>query len=166
MSYLRQLKSVPLVSLVVLCVCIFAVGLGNIGRPVHAQSVRAQPLIGVADLAGPWQATLLWSNSGCGPQTGLLNMNLDSTGTDASATLVGHSDPAPPDCGDQVTTQTFSIQTLNPDGSGTAGLTCGPACGWQFRIQVNLDATIFNMVVVEHPNPGNFVEGTAIHQRQ
>jgi hypothetical protein len=32
---------------------------------------------GIGDLAGPWQASLLWSNSGCGPASGLLNFTLD-----------------------------------------------------------------------------------------
>jgi hypothetical protein len=58
--------------------------------------------------------------------------------------------------------QTFNIISLNSNGSGTAGLTCGTGCGWTFAIQVAPDRSSFNMVDVT--DPGNFLEGTAIHQ--
>ena len=98
--------------------------------------------------------------------SGLVNFILDSAGTTNSAVLVTHASvPAPPGCGDSILTgQTFTIQSLNPDGSGTAGLTCGINCGWVFRIQVARDDDIFNMVDVEPTNSGNFVEGSAIRQ--
>ena len=156
-----KLKAVRFAFVAMLCVAAFGVGSGQLGqlaRPAHADNA-----ITVSDLKGSWQAALLWSNSGCGPMSGLLNFTLDSTGNAPSATLVGHAGAAP-GCGDQTTTQTFTIKSLNPDGSGTAGLTCGAGCGWEFNIQVDRKATIFNMVDVNPNNPDNYVSGTAIRQ--
>ena len=70
-------------------------------------------------------------------------------------------------CGNNQTTETFRIDSLNPDGSGMAGLTCnnGVGCGWVLTIQVDRKNTIFNMADIEPTNPGNFVAGTAIKQR-
>jgi hypothetical protein len=53
-------------------------------------------------------------------------------------------------------------KTLDSNGSGTAGLTCGAGCGFTFQIQVAPDRTVFNLVDVTDPN--NFLEGVAIHQ--
>jgi hypothetical protein len=117
----------------------------------------------IANLQGPWQAALVYSNTGCGPASALLNFTLDNTGTTHSAKLVFHSG-AGPGCGDSTTTQTFTIQTLKPDGSGTAGLTCGAGCGWEFNIQVDRDRNMFNLVDAYPLNPNNFVAGTAIRQ--
>jgi hypothetical protein len=52
--------------------------------------------------------------------------------------------------------------TLN--GSGTAGLSCGTACGWALNIQVSPDRSIFNVVDVSPSSPGNYLQGVAIHQ--
>lgn len=68
-------------------------------------------------------------------------------------------------CGDGTTTGvTFTINTLNTNGSGTANLTCGVGCGWNFDIQVSPDRAMFNLVDVSSANPGNYLEGVAIHQ--
>jgi hypothetical protein len=115
---------------------------------------------GVGDLAGPWQATLLWSNSGCGPISGLLNFTLNKDGVASSATLASHTNG----CGDSTTKQAFTIESLDSEGSGTANLTCGVGCGWNFVIQVSNNNKIFNLVDVDPANPGNFVEGLAISQ--
>ena len=135
-----------------------------------ALSPAARTQSTISSLAGPWQATLLWSGSGCGPAAGLVNFTLNSAGTTNSAVLVFHSGPGE-GCGDSTLTgQTFTIDSLNPDGSGTASLTCGPGCGWGFNIQVSpqiirgAKPEIFNMVDVDTENPGNFVEGSAIRQ--
>jgi len=101
--------------------------------------------------------------------SGLVNFTLDATGTDTHATLRTHgpASPSPGPCGDTTSTQTFQITVLNPNGSGEAHLSCGPGCGWDFTIQVDHFRRIFNMVngfVKGNPNPGNFVEGTAIQQ--
>lgn len=116
--------------------------------------------IGKADLAGPWQVSLILANSGCGPMSILVNFTLNSNGSATNATLVSHSS-----CGDTTTSgQTFTVNTLNSNGSGTAGLSCGTGCGWAFNIQVAPDRSTFNLVDVSSSNPGNYVQGTAIHQ--
>jgi hypothetical protein len=125
----------------------------------EAPSANATGLT-IASLRGSWQATLLWSGGGCGPSSGLLNFTFGLNGTTSTATLIGHS----AGCGNSSTTQTFTVQSLRPNGSGTANLSCGRACGWQLIIQVDPTATIFNLVDVDPANPGNFVEGTAIKQ--
>jgi hypothetical protein len=153
MKYLRQLRRPKLGFLVVLSFVTIALSIG-------AQTLRADPP-GVARLAGPWQAALVWSGSGCGPMAGVVNFTLDETGADHQATLRTHGA-----CGDSETTETFRIDSLNPNGSGMASLTCnnGVGCGWVLTIQVDRKGTIFNMADIELTNPGNFVAGTAIRQ--
>jgi hypothetical protein len=150
MSYPRQ----RLVLVVVL-------GLVSLGIGLVKLAYAKEPL-SVAHLAGPWQAALIWSGSGCGPASGLVNFTLDSNGTTNTGKLVFHT----AGCGDSIlSNQTFTVQTLNPDGSGTANLSCGAGCGWEFNIQVDRDRNIFNLTDVDPANPGNFVAGTAIRQR-
>ena len=156
MNYLLQPKWMRLALVTVVCLAVLAVPLVKRARATHEHEDRP---ISIRDLAGPWQATLLWSSSGCGPASGLINFTLDSTGTTPSAKLVGHSG-----CGDSTTTQTFTIHTLNPNGSGTAGLTCGGGCGWEFTIQVDRQRSMFNLVNVDPANFNNYVAGTAIRQ--
>jgi hypothetical protein len=113
-----------------------------------------------SDLSGPWQVSLIAASSGCGPMSVLVRFTLNSTGSASNATLVSHGS-----CGDSTATgQTFTITSLNSSGSGTAGLSCGVGCGWTFNIQVTPDRSVFNLVDVATSNPGNFVEGVAIHQ--
>jgi hypothetical protein len=121
---------------------------------------NATGLITKADLEGPWQATLLLANGGCGPMSILVNFTLNSAGSAANATLVSHSG-----CGTSTTTgQTFTISSLGQNGSGSANLSCGVGCCWNLRIQVSSDRSIFNLVDVDANNPGNYVQGVAIHQ--
>jgi hypothetical protein len=116
--------------------------------------------ISKADLTGSWQATVVLANSGCGPMTLLVNFTLNGSGVATNANIVQHGA-----CGDSTLTgQTFTISSLNANGSGVAGLTCGSGCGWGFNIQVAPDRSIFNLVDVNPANANNFVEGTAIHQ--
>jgi hypothetical protein len=111
-----------------------------------------------ADLSGPWQAALVGS-SGCGTGTLLIDFTLNTSGT-GSATLVGHSSG----CGDTtVTGQTFNISSVNANGSGVAGVSCGVGCGFNFKIQVSPDRGTFNIVDTTDPIP-NFWAGTAVHQ--
>jgi hypothetical protein len=130
---------------------------------IGAQTLQAAPKAGMSRLAGPWQATLVWSGSGCGPMAGVVNFNLDKNGVDNSATLRTHGA-----CGDNTSTELFRIDSLSADGSGRASLTCNNqvGCGWVLTIQVDRRGTIFNMADIEPENPENFVAGTAIKQRQ
>lgn len=122
------------------------------GQSTEAATIATQ------NLFGPWQITLT-GVTGCGVSTLLVNLTLDTTGKDTNATIVTHS----AGCGDgPLPGQTFQIISLNPNGSGMAGLSCGPGCGFTFAIQVAPDATIFNLVDIT--DPGNFLEGVAIHQ--
>ena len=114
--------------------------------------------IGKADLAGPWQIALS-GNTGCGLVSMLATVTLNSAGS-GTGSLHTHGQ-----CGDSVVTgQTFTITSLGSNGSGTANLSCGVGCGWDFTIQVAPDRSTFNLVDVSSANPGNFVAGVAVHQ--
>ena len=115
--------------------------------------------IGKADLSGAWAATLT-GDTGCGVTTLYVTFTLSTSGS-GSATYQSHT----AGCGDGTTTGvTFTIQTLNSNGSGTANLSRGSGCGWNFNIQVSPDRSMFNLVDVSPENPGNYLEGSAVHQ--
>jgi len=126
---------------------------------------KATGVIGKEDLAGMWQATLT-GDTGCGITTLLVTFTLNAAGT-GPATIDGHTSfpqsPQTPGCGDRINAgQRFTIESLSSNGSGTAGLSCGAGCGWNFHIQVSPDRTVFNLVDITDPR--NFLEGVAIHQ--
>lgn len=124
-----------------------------------AQLSKATGTITKGDLTGPWAMTLT-GDTGCGVSTSLVTFTLNSAGT-GSATIVSHTSG----CGDRTSTgDTFTVNTLNANGSGTANLTCGAGCGWNLDIQVSADRSIFNVVDISPVNPGNYLEGTAVHQ--
>ncbi len=113
-----------------------------------------------ADLSGAWQMTII-GQTGCGFGTTLYTFTLNASGS--SSNVVGTYHTA--GCGDGTSSgNTFTILSLNPDGSGTAGLSCGTGCGWNLNIQVSPDRSKFNVIDVSPANPGNFIEGVAIHQ--
>ncbi|MBV8277932.1 MAG: hypothetical protein JO170_22085 [Verrucomicrobia bacterium] len=114
--------------------------------------------IALSSLKGRWALSLVGS-TGCGHQSIYATFKLDATGS-GSATVQFHGD-----CGDTTTENLpFVIQSLNPDGSGRANLSCGPACGWNLIIQVAKDGELFSAVDVDPVNPGNFLAGTAVRQ--
>ena len=113
--------------------------------------------IGKDDLSGPWAITLI-GDTGCGSSTMLATGTLDTTGN-GPVTLKGHS----AGCGNSSSTEKFQILTLNPNGSGTASLTCGSGCGWVFTIQVAPDRAVFNLVDITDVG-NNRLQGTAVHQ--
>lgn len=117
----------------------------------------AAPPITVAQLAGPWQVAVS-GNTGCGVSSLLYTGKLDSTGQ-STGTLTGSS----AGCGSSTTTQTFNILSLNGNGSGTAGLTCGTGCGWTFNIQVSRNKQVINLVDVVNGG-ANVLSGTAVKQ--
>src|ERR1035438_228802 len=114
--------------------------------------------IAKADLTGTWVATLV-GNTGCGVASMQVTFTLSSSGT-GSASIITHAQCAD----DTLNGQTFTVISLSPNGSGTAGLTCGPSCGWTFDIHVAPDRSIFNMVVVTTSDPRNYLAGVAIHE--
>ena len=72
-----------------------------------------------ADLSGAWQMTII-GQTGCGFGTTLYTFTLNASGS--SSNVIGTYHTA--GCGDGTSSgNTFTIQSLNPDGSGTAGLT-------------------------------------------
>jgi len=110
-----------------------------------------------ADLTGAWVVSL-YAQTGCGVGTSQVNFTLNAAGVSTAATNKLHNS-----CGDTTTTgNTFTITSLNTNGSGTAGLTCGVGCGWTFNIQVSPDRSTFTLV--DLTDPLNFLEGTAVHQ--
>jgi hypothetical protein len=117
----------------------------------YSSSPNNSPL---ALLAGPWQITLV-GNTGCGPSSLLFSGSLNTSGT-ATGTLTASSG-----CGKGSSPQTFTITDWNSvTVSGTATLSCGSGCGWTFAIQLDSDASSFNLVDVA--NGGNELAGTAI----
>ncbi len=126
----------------------------------HAQT-SVQPAVTVPQMAGSWQAALV-GNTGCGFTSMLVNFTLNSAGT-GTATITANSASSNPGCGPGVSyNQTFAINSLNTVGSGTANLTCGPDCGWEFNIQLAPNRQIFNLVDVI--NDSNYLAGTAVRQ--
>ena len=110
-----------------------------------------------ADRSGNWQVTR-YGQGGCGVATSLVTFNLNGSGV-GTATNKSHS----VGCGDTTTTgNTFTINSMTSNGSGTAGLTCGAGCGFTFSIQVAPDRSAFNLVDITDAN--NFLEGVAVHQ--
>ena len=112
-----------------------------------------------SDLTGSWQVTL-YGLGGCGVGSSLVTFTLNTSGVATNAAATNHS----VGCGDTSSTgNTFSIISLNADGSGTAGLSCGTGCGFAFNIQVSPDRSTFNLVDVSSTNPGNFLAGLAVN---
>jgi len=134
------------------------VTLFSVAWPSVADGQTTTPIT-ISRLQGPWAMTLI-GITGCGNGTSWVTFTLDAAGV-GSATIQSHTSG----CGDLTSTDLpFKIQTLNANGSGTANLSCGFACGWEFKIQVNRLGTIFTVVDVDSQNPGNYLQGTAIHQ--
>jgi hypothetical protein len=123
-----------------------------------SEAEQATGTITKADLSGPWAMTVT-GVTGCGETTMYVTFTLNSAGSGTS-TQQGHSAA----CGDNTGSAPITITSLNPNGSGTANLSCGTGCGWDFTIQVSPDRSVFNLVDVSPANPGNFLEGVAIHQ--
>jgi hypothetical protein len=131
-------------------------------RPPRA-AAQSSPRVTFASVQGPWALALV-GNTGCGITSMYVSFNLNASGVDNNATLQFHSTG----CADSTTTQTFVIQTLNPDGSGTANLSCGPGCGWDLNIQVMLPhpgvSQAFTAADVAPENPDNVLAGTAVRK--
>jgi hypothetical protein len=119
-----------------------------------------EPRLSIAELAGPW-AISLGGNTGCGLSSMYVTTTLDATGS-GLATIRGSSTGCPPAVTPGLS---FRVESLNPDGSGTANLSCGPGCGWDFIIQVPRGMTnTFTVVDVAPENANNVLVGTAARQ--
>jgi hypothetical protein len=114
------------------------------------------------NLAGPWQLALGGADhDGDCSVSAVTSFKLNAKAEAKSMTVVFHGE-----CGGDGTdteTYTLSVQTLNPDGSGTAKLVCaGTDCDLDLKIQVSPDRSTFSVVDVS--KEGEFFMGTAIHQ--
>jgi len=143
-------------ALLALFAVITLVALASLTTLSSAADTAVKPQVTIAQLKGPWAMTLT-GVTGCGATTMYVTFTLNAKGS-GDATQIGHSSG----CGDGKGVAPFVIRTLNANGSGTANLSCGSGCGWDFIIQVSPDHKVFNLVDVT--NVGNFVEGTAIFQ--
>ena len=120
-----------------------------------AQEAKVKPAITIAQLAGPWQVALV-GNTGCGISSLLFNGTMNSSGQ-ATGTLIGNSG-----CGPSNNSQTFTVNSLKSNGSGTAFLSCGEGCGWNLTIQVSPNEQVIGLVDIT--DPGNYLAGTAVRR--
>lgn len=106
---------------------------------------------------GQWQIALV-GNTGCGQTVMLFTGSLNGSPT-ATGPLTASSG-----CGSSKSTQTFTINTWNPQGyaigNGTANLSCGVGCGWDFEIQEQI-GQVFTLVDVTNGG-NNVLAGTAV----
>ena len=143
--------------LVVLAVLVL-VGIISVAAMSAAQEQALPPAATRAKMVGPWTVTLV-GNTGCGISSMLVTFNLDITGN-GTATVKGHSTG----CADNTTTGLpFQISTLNANGSGIAGLSCGAGCGWTFSIQAAANGKTFNLADITDAG-NNILAGVAVHQ--
>lgn len=118
-----------------------------------AADEKAQPTITIAQLAGPWEIALVGNRrfgATCLLFTGTLNSNGHANGT---LTMGNGCDV------DVQSAETFDVKTLNHNCSGTAGLSCGSGCGWNFYIQVSPQRQVFNLADVTDP-VANYLAGS------
>lgn len=133
----------------------------KIGHAVEREDALSyahhEPKARLSELAGSWTISL-GGNTGCGLSAMYVTVDLDAAGS-GMATIQGSSTGCAPNV---APSQPFKIMSLNPDGSGTAGLACGPGCGWSFTIQVPKGSNnLFTLVDVAPENPNNVLVGTA-----
>jgi hypothetical protein len=121
-----------------------------------AASVRkekVEPAFRLAQLAGYWQIAL-YGNTGCGPNSLWFTGNLNANGQATNGELLSSSG-----CGvDTLSYQNFTITNWNNSGSGTATLSCGDGCGWQFSIEGTPEV----MNLVDVADSANYLAGTAV----
>jgi hypothetical protein len=109
-----------------------------------------------SDLKGTWRIEL-HGLTDCGFASMLATITVGTNGT-GTGPLQTHGV-----CGDSTLPgQTFTVDTLSKTGEGTASLTCGASCEWNFEIQVAPDRTKFNLVDVDPLDTSAFLEGMAI----
>lgn len=141
---------------------LFSIGILVGIAPLRASADTADALT-VASLKGTWQLSFM-GITGCGFSTMVETAVLDATGVGKVTTAQSHT----AGCGDSITTTAslpFTISHLNPDGSGTGNLSCGPGCGWNLIVQVSENAQMFTAIDVDPVNPGNFVQIVAVRRK-
>ena len=109
-----------------------------------------------SDLKGTWRISLRGLTD-CGFAGMLATITLGTNGT-GTGPLQTHGA-----CGDSTLPgQTFTVKTLLKTGKGTASLTCGAGCEWNFEIQVAPDRTKINLIDVNPAETTHFLGGEAI----
>lgn len=150
-------RAIPVAALVL--VAMLSLTTFTVAQDEDGSALR--PSLTIGQLQGKWAAAIV-GNTGCGFTTMYVTFTLNARGQgNGTATSQGHSSGCPDGT---VTGLSFNILSFHPNGSGTANLTCGSGCGWNFLIQLDKDAHQFNLVDVDPLNPGNYLAGTAIHQ--
>jgi hypothetical protein len=138
---------------------IFSVALSVITLFAVSKPSLATGNVVPADLSGNWQMTII-GETGCGFGTTLYTFTLNASGVATNVSGVSHSA-----CGTgNFSGDSFTIHSLSANGSGLANLTCGTGCGWNLNVQVAPDRSTFTVIDVSASNPGNFIQGVAIHQ--
>jgi hypothetical protein len=116
-----------------------------------------RPEVTLSNLAGSWKTTIVGQGS-CGIGSELLVFTLNSSGEATDVVYTAHT----VNCGNQqFTDQTFTITSLNSDGSGTAEVNINGAVR-HFTIQVSPSHQIFSMV--DLTDAGHYQAGTGILQ--
>jgi hypothetical protein len=113
------------------------------------------------NLAGPWQGTLGNEDVHSDVGAAVLTFKLNAKALTKGLTITVH-DTEGDGTFDDVP---FSVETLNPDGSGTACLSFEAVCDFPLKIQVSPDRSVISVVVVE-PGHDDFLAGLLIHQRR
>jgi hypothetical protein len=127
----------------------------SVAIPAAADGER--PEVTLANLAGSWKTTIAGQGS-CGIGSELLVFTLNSSGEATDVLYTAHTVK----CGNQqFTDQTFTITSLNADGSGTAELNINGAVR-HFTIQVSPARQVFSMV--DLTDAGHYQAGTGILQ--
>jgi hypothetical protein len=124
---------------------------------ISASAGDAKPAITIANLAGSWTVSY-FSNASCGNGTHIQEFTLASDGVSSSFADTYNTSG----CGQgQNHDETFTIDTLDADGTGTATFSNGDN-PLTFQIQVNLSKNVFSLVDVT--DVGQYWMGTAVKQ--
>ena len=119
---------------------------------------KAQPQVTLAQLKGTWGGSF-FGQTGCGVGATYITFTLDANGNGTGTAKEAFHTAG---CGDGSGTYDFVVKSLNANGSGTAGLSCGSGCGFALVIQVSKNHQVMTLVDVTDPN--NYLEGTVLHQ--
>jgi hypothetical protein len=120
----------------------------------HAQNAT------LADLKGQWVLSLNGGTS-CGFVDMRAVATFTTTGKANNVSVTTHGQ-----CGDGTQTgQTFTITSFASDGHGTAHLSCGVDCGWDFDIQTAAGNNVMSLVDINPENPDNYLTGTAVRKQ-
>ena len=115
--------------------------------------------ITATNLAGPWQGTIFAQDVNDDVGAVLLTFKLNAKAASKKVSFLLHGTEGD---GDLIETA-FTVETLNPDGSGTACFSFEAPCDFRLRIQVSPDRAIVSVVVVDPANE-DFLTGLLIAQ--